>query len=196
MTGSPDADAVHVRVATEGDLPAIRALIPLSVRGLSGGYYTPEQVESAIRYVFGPDTQLIADGTYFVAERGGALAGCGGWSMRRTLYGGDQAKEVEDPRLDPDTEAARIRAFFVHPEHARRGIGSRIMDACVDAARAAGFRSLELASTLPGEPLYRAFGFEAVEQIHSTLPDGVRVRFIRMARPIDPPDLRRVYPTR
>jgi GNAT superfamily N-acetyltransferase len=190
MTNPVDADAVRVRVATADDLPAIRELIPLSVRGLSGGYYTPQQIESAIRYVFGPDTQLIADGTYLVAERGGELAGCGGWSRRRTLYGGDQAKEIEDPLLDPATEAARIRAFFVHPEHARRGVGSRIMDACVDAARAAGFRSLELASTLPGEPLYRAFGFEAVEQINSTLPDGVEVRFIRMARPIDPPGMR------
>lgn len=190
------ADAVHIRVATAEDLPAIRTLIPLSVRGLSGGYYTPEQIESAIRYVFGPDTQLIADGTYLVAERGGAMAGCGGWSMRRTLYGGDQAKEVEDPLLDPATEPARIRAFFVHPEHARRGVGSRIMDACVDAARAAGFCSLELASTLPGEPLYRAFGFETVEQINSTLPDGVKVRFIRMARLIDPPYMRPDDPTR
>jgi GNAT superfamily N-acetyltransferase len=178
-------ESVHVRVATADDLPAIRELIPLSVRGLSGGYYTPLQIESAIRYVFGPDTQLIRDGTYFVAERGGALAGCGGWSRRRTLYGGDQAKEVEDPLLDPATEPARIRAFFVHPDHARRGVASRIMDACVDAARAAGFRSLQLASTLPGEPLYRAFGFHPVEQIESTLPDGVDVRFIRMARDID-----------
>jgi GNAT superfamily N-acetyltransferase len=177
-------DSVNVRVATEDDLPAIRELIPLSVRGLSGGYYTEEQIESAIRYVFGPDTQLIADGTYFVAERGGALAGCGGWSMRRTLYGGDQAKDADDPLLDPSAEAARIRAFFVHPGHARRGVASAIYGACVDAARAAGFRSLELMATLPGEPLYRAFGFHAVEPVESTLPDGVGVPFVRMARDI------------
>jgi GNAT superfamily N-acetyltransferase len=182
-----DPGPVRLRVATHGDLDAIRALIPLSVRGLSGGYYSPRQIESAIRYVFGPDTQLIRDGTYFVVEDvDGAMVGCGGWSLRRTLYGGDQAKDVEDPRLDPATEPARIRAFFVHPGHARRGIASRIMDACVDAARAAGFRSLQLAATLPGEPLYRAFGFQAVEQIESTLPDGVEIRFVRMARDIDP----------
>jgi GNAT superfamily N-acetyltransferase len=183
----PAREPIRLRIATHDDLDAIRALIPLSVRGLSGGYYSPEQIESAIRYVFGPDTQLIDDGTYFVAEDAdGRVVGCGGWSLRRTLYGGDQAKDVEDPRLDPGVEPARIRAFFVHPDHARRGIASRIIDACVQAARAAGFRSLELASTLPGEPLYRAFGFEPVEQIDSTLPDGVEVRFIRMARPIDP----------
>ena len=177
-------DSVRVRVATEDDLPAILELIPLSVRGLSGGYYTAEQIESAIRYVFGPDTQLVADGTYFVAERGGSLAGCGGWSMRRTLYGGDQAKDAEDPLLDPSVEAARIRAFFVHPGHARRGVASAIYRACVDAARAAGFRSLELMATLPGEPLYRVFGFHPVEAVESTLPDGVPVRFVRMARGI------------
>lgn len=176
---------MRVRVATEADLAAIRALIPASVRGLSAGYYTPVEIESSIRYVFGPDTQLIADGTYFVAERDGALAGCGGWSARRTLYGGDQAKDADDPRLDPGTEPARIRAFFVHPDHARRGVASAIYDACVAAARAAGFRSLELMATLPGEPLYRTFGFVPVEPVESTLPDGVRIRFVRMSRPID-----------
>lgn len=176
---------MRVRVATDGDLAAIRALIPRSVRGLSVGYYTPREVESSIRYVFGPDTQLIADGTYFVAESGGEVVGCGGWSARRTLYGGDQAKDADDPRLDPATEAARIRAFFVHPDHARRGIASAIYDACVAAARAAGFRSLELMATLPGEPLYRTFGFHPVEQVESVLPDGVPIRFVRMARDID-----------
>ncbi|WP_420125643.1 GNAT family N-acetyltransferase [Longimicrobium sp.] len=179
------SEPVRVRVATEGDLAAIRELIPRSVRGLSVGYYTPREVESSIRYVFGPDTQLIADGTYFVAESGGEVAGCGGWSARRTLYGGDQAKDADDPRLDPATEAARIRAFFVHPDHARRGIASAIYEACVAAARAAGFRSLELMATLPGEPLYRTFGFHPVEQVESVLPDGVPIRFVRMRRDIE-----------
>lgn len=175
---------MRVRIAAEEDLPAIRALIPRSVRGLSVGYYTPREVESSIRYVFGPDTQLIADGTYFVAESGGDVVGCGGWSARRTLYGGDQAKDADDPRLDPATEPARIRAFFVHPDHARRGIASAIYEACVAAAHAAGFRSLELMATLPGEPLYRTFGFQPVEQVESVLPDGVPIRFVRMARDI------------
>jgi GNAT superfamily N-acetyltransferase len=172
---------ISLRLAALTDLPSLRALIPASVRDLSRDYYTEAQIESAIRYVFGPDTQLIADGTYFVAEiEGSILVGCGGWSKRRTLYGGDQAKATEDPLLDPAQEPARIRAFFVHPAWARRGIASQIMDACVEAARAAGFRALELVATLPGEPLYRAFGFEALEHIEAVLPDGVTVPFIRM----------------
>ncbi len=177
---------VVVRVATPADLPALRELIPASVRALSRGYYTPEQIESAILHVFGVDTQLIADGTYFVAQAGDAIAGCGGWSRRDTLFGGDQMKSGPDPLLDPATEPARIRAFFVRPDFARSGVGSRIMEACVKAAREDGFRSLELAATLPGEPLYRAFGFEARERLDTVLRDGVTVPFIRMGRAIDP----------
>jgi GNAT superfamily N-acetyltransferase len=173
-----------LRLATPADLPAIRELIPLSAGALSEGFYTPEQASSAIRHVFGPDTQLIADGTYFVAEAEGEIVACGGWSWRRTLYGGDQMKAADDPPLDPAHEAARIRAFFVHPAWARRGIASAIMKACVDAASAAGFRRLALMSTLPGEPLYRAFGFVAGERITDTLPDGVGVPFVPMDREI------------
>lgn len=175
---------ITLRLATPDDLPALQALIPASVRALSQGYYTPEQIESAIRHVFGPDTQLIADGTYFAAEAEGTIAGCGGWSRRRTLYGGDQMKDAEDPLLDPATEAAKIRAFFVHPHWARRGVASMIMEACRAAAARAGFQRLELMATLPGEPLYRAFGFEVRERVETTLPDGVRVPFVRMDRPI------------
>lgn len=178
----------HVRLASAADLPALRELIPLSVRALSRSEYSEAQVESALRYVFGPDTQLIADGTYFVAQAGDALVGCGGWSRRSTLYGGDQMKGSEDPVLDPATEAARIRAFFVHPGWARRGVGSAILEACFSAAREAGFRRLELMATLPGVPLYRAFGFEEAEPVESILPDGVAVPFVRMVRSsIDPP---------
>jgi GNAT superfamily N-acetyltransferase len=176
---------VRIRLATADDLPALKELIPLSARGLSRGFYTDQQTESAIRYVFGPDSRLIADGTYFAAEDEGALAGCGGWSRRRTLFGGDQMKGAEDPLLDPATEAARIRAFFVHPSFARRGVGSAILGACMDAARAAGFRRMELASTLPGVPLYEAFGFEKREPIEVPLPDGVVLPVIRMERGLD-----------
>lgn len=178
---------IVLRLATLDDLPALRELIPMSVRALSQGFYTPRQVESAIRYIFGVDTQLVRDGTYFVAEVEGAVAGCGGWSRRRTLYGGDQMKEVEDPLLDPATEAARIRAFFIHPDWARRGVASAIMRASERAAAQAGFRRLELMATLPGVPLYRAFGFQPHETVDAPLPDGVRVPCIRMDRPICPP---------
>jgi GNAT superfamily N-acetyltransferase len=180
-----DSGPIAVRVAKAADLPLLRELIPESVRALSRGYYTAEQIESAIRHVFGVDTQLVADGTYFVAQLGDAVAGCGGWSRRNTLFGGDQMKSGPDPLLDPASEPARVRAFFVRPEFARRGVGSRIMEACVRAAREGGFRSLELAATLPGEPLYRAFGFEAVEKLDTLLPDGVRIPFIRMSRALD-----------
>jgi GNAT superfamily N-acetyltransferase len=171
-----------LRLATIGDLPALVELIPASARALSRGFYTEAQTEAAIRYIFGPDTRLITDGTYFVVEEDGMLAGCGGWSRRRTLYGGDQMKSEEDPFLDPRTEAARIRAFFVHPGFARRGVGSAILDACLEAARAAGFRRIELASTLPGVPFYQALGFEECEPMEAPMPDGTALPIIRMER--------------
>lgn len=165
------------------DLPALADLIQASVRGLSRGTYTEEQVESALRHVFGVDTQLIADGTYHVVTaEDGTLAAAGGWSRRRTLYGGDQMKEVEDPLLDPQREPARIRAFFVHPAWARRGLARRLFERCAGEAMKAGFRQLELMATLPGEPLYRALGFEGVESTEAVLPDGVRLPLVRMTR--------------
>jgi GNAT superfamily N-acetyltransferase len=181
----------HLRPATLADVPALEPLIAFSALALSAGFYSGRQAESALRYIFGPDTQLIRDGTYFVAisqEEGGAkrLIGCGGWSRRRTLFGGDQAKEAEDPLLDPTCDPARIRAFFVDPGWARRGVGRAILDACTAAARQAGFRSLELVATLPGEPLYRAGGFEVVERFELLLPDGVQLPVARMAKPLDP----------
>ena len=127
---------MQFRVAAATDVPAIDALIAASARALSAGYYTPRQTESLIRHVFGPDTQLIADGTYFVCESEGGLAAAGGWSRRRTLYGGDRMKGGADPLLDPATEPARIRAFFVHPDFARRGLGRRLFDRCLAEASA------------------------------------------------------------
>ena len=181
---------VRIRLATESDRRALSELIPASARSLSRGYYSDAQTESAIQHVFGTDSALIADGTYFLAEEEEKdegrlrLVGCGGWSRRRTLYGGDQMKAAgqEDPLLDPSTEPARIRAFFVHPDCARRGIGTQILQACLDAARAAGFRRVTLASTLPGVPFYRALGFEEKERLEIPLPDGVRLPIIRMER--------------
>ena len=175
-------DAPEIHLAAPADLPALGELIPLSVRGLSRGFYSDAQIESAIRHIFGADTQLIADRTYFVATVGGMLVGCGGWSRRRTLFGGDQMKTADDPLLDPTVEPARVRAFFVHPDWARRGIGGAILEACTSAAAAAGFRRVELVATLPGEPLYRAFGFEVRERFEAPMADGQTLPVVRMTR--------------
>src|SRR5919199_2074615 len=127
------ASTPQLRPATPADVPALHALIAASVRGLSASFYTAAQIESALEHMFGVDSQLIADGTYYVVEAGATLVAAGGWSARRTLFGGDQWKGVEDPRLDPNTEPARIRAFFVHPAWARRGLARRLFAACRDA---------------------------------------------------------------
>jgi GNAT superfamily N-acetyltransferase len=173
---------IQLRLATTDDIPALRELIPASVRALSEGYYTPAQIESALTYVFGVDTQLIEDGTYFVAESDAQIVGAGGWSKRETLYGGDQTKAEADPLVDPAQDAARIRAFYTHPNWARRGIGRRIMQACEDAARQSGFTRLELGSTLPGEPLYTAMGFHVTERGTITMPDGESLPYARMGK--------------
>jgi GNAT superfamily N-acetyltransferase len=167
------------------DVPALQALIASSVRSLSMDFYTPAQVEAAIAAVFGVDTQLIVDRTYYVIVGAREPIAVGGWSGRRTLYGGDQMKGVEDPRLDPSTEPARIRAFFVHPDWARRGLATRLYGECARAAHAAGFRRFELMATLPGVPLYAALGFSPVEQIALPLAAGVELPLVRMARRID-----------
>lgn len=177
----------ELRLATIADVPALRELIPRSVRALSRGYYSDAQIEGAIAHVFGPDTQLIADGTYFVVTAVREIVACGGWSRRRTLFGGDQMKGAEDPLLDPAREAARIRAFFVAPEWARRGLASRLMEACMAAARGAGFRALELGATLPGEPLYRGFGFETLERTSTPLPGGKSLPIVHMRRTLAAP---------
>ncbi len=174
----------HLRLATHADIATLQALIARSGRELSVGYYSPAQADAITVHVFGVDTQLIEDGTYFAVEDAGRIVGCGGWSGRRTLFGGDQHKQGEDNRLDPATEPARIRAFFVDPACARRGHARRILDACLDATRAAGFASIELAATLPGEPFYARFGFQAIERFELPLPGGISVELVRMRRAI------------
>lgn len=170
------------RQATAADVPAIRALIDASVRGLSEPLYTRQQIDSALRHLFGPDSQLIADGTYYVGDVNGEVIACGGWSRRQTLHGGDQAKLGDDPLIDPNVAPARIRAFFVHPRWARRGIGRLLFHECSTAARAAGFHDLELTATLPGEPLYTTLGFRIVERGAVKMPDGVELQTSRMRR--------------
>lgn len=172
-----------IRPATPADIPALQQLIPESVRALSASYYNSQQIESALIYIFGIDSQLIADATYFVVEVGTEIVGCGGWSKRQTLFGGDQSKaEQSDSLLNPATDAARIRAFFVHPQHARKGIGKLIIEACERAALAAGFTKLELAATLPGEPFYLTLGYTTTEHFEIQLPDGEPFPLARMVK--------------
>jgi L-amino acid N-acyltransferase YncA len=172
------------RQAKPADVPAIRSLIEASVRGLSEPLYSQRQIDSSLRYLFGPDSQLIADGTYYVVDVGGEVIASGGWSQRQTLHGGDQAKQGEDPLIDPLREPARLRAFFVHPSWARRGIGKLLFYECSTAARGAGFRELELTATLPGEQLYQTLGFTVIERGAVEMPDGVALPTARMRRAI------------
>jgi GNAT superfamily N-acetyltransferase len=174
-----------IRRATMEDVGELERLIAASVRALSVGYYTHEEAERALRVVFGVDTQLIADGTYYVVESEGRIVGCGGWSRRKTLFGGDQMKgDAPDPSLDPATDAARIRAFFVHPDAARRGVGSRILRECEERAHEAGFRRAELVATLPGEPLYAALGYARTGELSVDLGDGYTLKTYPMEKPL------------
>ena len=161
---------------------AIRKLIAESARHLSREHYSDEQIEAAIATVFGVDTDLIEDGTYFVAEESAGLVGCGGWSKRKTLFGGDQYSARDAGYLDPATEPAKIRAFFIHPEHARKGIARAILTKCEDEARAQGFRGLELMATLPGIEFYKSCGFEPVGTFDLELRDGVKLELMPMRK--------------
>jgi GNAT superfamily N-acetyltransferase len=177
-------EPLHIRRATADDIPSLHVLIDASVRVLQAGDYSPEQIEGALGTVFGVDTRLIEDGTYFVAEAGPVLAGCGGWSKRRTLFGSDRGLGREDTLLDPAVDAAPIRAFFVHPDWARRGIGSRILDACEQDAVRAGFHRFELGATAAGERLYRVRGYVEVDRIATPLSNGASMPVILMAKQI------------
>ena len=197
----PERMDFRIRVAARADLPVLGELIDASVRGLQARDYTPAQIEAALKSVYGVDTQLIADGTYFVAEAspfvaeaiesefeaavsGAIIVGCGGWSKRKTLFGGDQWRARQDELLDPAYDAAKIRAFFVHPDWARRGIGSMILTACEDAAKAAGFKRLEMGATLSGVPFYRAKGYAELEDVEVPLGDAESLPIVRMVKEI------------
>jgi N-acetylglutamate synthase-like GNAT family acetyltransferase len=181
---------MSLRKATPADVPRISEVIEASVRGLQANDYTPAQIEGALKSVYGVDSQLIADGTYFVAEVSGQateaseIVACGGWSKRKTLYGGDQFSGREDSLLDPPCDAAKIRAFFVHPNWARRGIGSQILEACENAAIGAGFRRLEMGATLSGVAFYRARGYVEVENQSAPLANGETLPIVKMAKPV------------
>ncbi|MGC1449940.1 MAG: GNAT family N-acetyltransferase [Candidatus Sulfotelmatobacter sp.] len=179
---------VHIRKASAADVPRLHVVIEASVRGLQAEDYSSSQIEGALNSVYGVDSQLIADGTYLVAEdvseAGNKIVACGGWSKRKTLYGGDQYAGREDSLLDPARDAAKIRAFFVHPEWARRGIGTMILQACEAAARAKGFTRLEMGATLSGVAFYKAQGYVEVENQAVPLGNGEALPIVKMTKEI------------
>jgi GNAT superfamily N-acetyltransferase len=181
----------HLRLALPADIPVLQGLIDASVRGLQAQDYTLAQIEGALKTVFGVDSQLIADGTYLVAEAvpsgienaaASLIVGCGGWSKRKTLYGGDRWTGREDELLDPLRDAAKIRAFFTHPAWARQGIGGMILEACEAAARAAGFTRYEMGATLTGAKLFGVRGYVAVKPISIPLMNGEVLPVIHMEK--------------
>jgi len=194
--------SIRIRVATLEDVPVLRELIEMSVRELQAEDYSAEQIDGALRTVFGVDSQLIADGTYLVAQADGyevlgsagltdapttvpalsRIAGCGGWSKRKTLYGGDRWTGREDSLLDPRVDAAKIRAFFVHPAWARQGVGTLILEACEVAARKAGFSRFEMGATLTGAKLFGVKGYVAVRGIEVPLQNGEVLPVIHMEK--------------
>lgn len=177
---------IAIRPATKADLPALTAIMDRAIAELQRGFLSPEQI-AASRAVMGLDTQLVRDGTYFVAELDGSIAGCGGWSARATLYGGDHSAGRDARRLDPATEPARVRAMYTDPAFVRRGVSRAIIAACEDAAAAAGFGAVELMATLSGAALYRTVGYIAVAEIVDHA-GGVGVPLIRMEKELAPAD--------
>jgi len=170
------------RLATEDDLDALHHLMGQAIARLQNDFLTPEQIKAS-HHVMGLDTQLVHDRTYFIVEAEGVIAGCGGWSWRATLYGGDTSIVEREPApLDPATDAARVRAMYTNPDFARRGIGRMVLDLCEDAARASGFGKVEMMATLSGEPLYRACGYMPIEHIQSRPIEGISVPLIRMGK--------------
>jgi GNAT superfamily N-acetyltransferase len=183
-----------LRVARPEDATTVEALMKESIAALFPDYYDARRTASAVRHVGEVDRSLLEDGTYFVLEADGELVGCGGWSRRDRLYTGSGNAEGDGRLLDPETEPAKIRAMFVRADWTRRGLGRRIIEACEAAARREGFRQLALMATLPGVPLYRACGFESLEEGEITLTDGVTLACVAMGKPIDVGDRRRPAP--
>jgi GNAT superfamily N-acetyltransferase len=183
------SQAFSIRPAVSADIPVLRDLIDASVRRLQSGDYSPKQIDSALRTVFGVDTQLVNDGTYLLVEaviagsqKKPVIVACGGWSKRKTLYGGDRWRDRQDDMLDPATDAAKIRAFFIHPDWARQGIGTLLLDACESAARAAGFTRFEMGATLTGAKLFEKRGYFAMERVEVPLEGDITLPIIHMVK--------------
>ena len=175
-----------IRRATPSDYSTLQDLVARSARALGADDYTPEQIEGALQGAFGVDTQLVRDGTYFVVEDGDRIIACGGWSYRRTLFGGDTGDGRDPEELDPATEAAKVRAFFVDPEYARQGIGRAILERCEAEALARGFERSELMATLTGARLYATFGYLPGEAIEHELAPNLSIRFVPMDKALRP----------
>lgn len=171
------------RLATADDIPALTALMNRAIADLLPAFLTPEQV-AASHEIMGMDTQLIADRTYFLIEIDGQIAGCGSWSRRATPFGGDHTGGRDAAFVDPATEPARVRAMYTNPDFTRRGVGRRILELCEDAARAHGFKTVQMAATMGGEPLYVACGYHRLESFEAETSNGVRVPLVRMGKPI------------
>lgn len=170
-----------LRLARPDDMPVLSALMDRAIGELLRDFLPPEGVKASFE-IMGLDTQLIADGTYFVVEDAGEIAGCGGWSRRATLFGGDHSAGRDAAMLDPETDAARVRAMYTHPDHTRKGVGRLILDACETAARAEGFDRVEMAATMGGVPLYRACGYHDIEAFEAVTSGGYRVPLMRMGK--------------
>ena len=173
------------RLASIDDLEGLREVMRRSIEKLQDGFLTPEQVRVS-QTVMGLDTQLVRDGTYFIVESGGRIAGCGGWSWRSTLYGGDDSLVSREPKaLDPATDSARIRAMYTDPHFARQGVGRMVIKLCEEAAMRAGFHKATMMATMAGVPLYKACGYVEVEPVLSAPVGGVRVPLVRMEKDLD-----------
>jgi GNAT superfamily N-acetyltransferase len=174
----------RIRPATSLDVPLLETLIAESARGLSRDVYTEEEIEAAITHVFGVDSELVEDGTYFTVTDvdGGTPLACGGWSRRKTLFGGDRFAARESGLLDPASEPAKIRAFFVHPAQARRGIGRALLQHCESEAARHGFTRIEMMATLPGVKLYGCYGYAVLEECLHQTPCNTPLRFMRMRK--------------
>lgn len=174
------------RLATEADVPALELFIPHSVRALQKSYYSPAQIETALGPIFGVDRQLIQDGTYFIVEHRSEIIGCGGWSKRRAMFGSDKQRRQPDEELVPSRDAARIRAFFVHPAWARKGIGRSILSTCEQFIRGAGFRTIELVATLAGEPFYASCKYRVTERYDVAMLGDLALPVVKMTKQLPP----------
>ncbi len=181
MNSSASPLNLRLRLARPDDMPVLSALMDRAIGELLQAFLPPEGVKASFE-IMGLDTQLIADGTYFVVEEGSEIAGCGGWSRRATLFGGDHSAGRDAALLDPAKDAARVRAMYTHPDHTRKGVGRMVLDACEAAARAEGFTRVEMAATVGGVPLYRACGYHDIEPFEAVTSTGYRVPLVRMGK--------------